>query len=90
MLNLQDKFIKFLGVYSDIVSDLLDQILQLLCRCFITEIEEKEIEVFLPAQPQKINVNIKFEEDDEQEIMEDKEAANSTASGKSRSINDIS
>lgn len=66
MLNLQDKFIKFLGVYSDTVSDLLDQILHELCRCFITEIEEKEIEVFLPAEMRMVNYKFKFKVDNDE------------------------
>lgn len=37
MLRLKDKFIKFLGVYSDEVSYLLDQILHELCRCMINK-----------------------------------------------------
>ena len=76
MLRLKDKFIIFLGVYSDEVSSILDEILHELCRCMITEFEEKEVVIFLPADPQMINVNIKFEVTMSDELMNDKEAAN--------------
>lgn len=39
-------------------------------------VKNGNIEVFLPAEPQKINVKIKVEGNDDQEIMKDKDAAN--------------